>query len=188
MFQVSPDVLSAELRRQAKAINFGIIYGMSAFGLSKQLEISQKMAQTYIDHYFERYRGVKRFMEQTVAEARKTMRTSTLLGRIRLLPDIKSSNNVIRQAAERTAINTPIQGSAADLIKVAMIKVDEALRAEKLESAMLLTVHDELVFEAPPAEIDKVTRLIKDIMEGVWNLKVPLKVNIAKGRNWDEAH
>jgi len=188
VFQVSPDALSAELRRQAKAINFGIIYGMSAFGLSRQLEISQKMAQTYIEHYFERYRGVKRFMEQTVAECRKTMRTSTLLGRIRLLPDIKSSNNVIRQAAERTAINTPIQGSAADLIKVAMIKVDEALRAEKLESAMLLTVHDELVFEAPPAEIDTVTRLIKDIMEGVWNLKVPLKVNIAKGRNWDEAH
>ncbi|MEJ2166906.1 MAG: DNA polymerase I, partial [Desulfobacterales bacterium] len=188
VFQISPDALSNELRRQAKAINFGIIYGMSAFGLSKQLEISQKMAQTYIDHYFARYRGVKRFMDQTIAEARKTMRTSTLLGRIRLLPDIKSSNHIIRQAAERTAINTPIQGSAADLIKVAMIKVDDALREKKLESAMLLTVHDELVFEVPPTELDEVTRLIKDIMEGVWQLKVPLKINIAEGRNWDEAH
>ncbi|UCD82527.1 MAG: DNA polymerase I, partial [Desulfobacterales bacterium] len=188
VFQISPDALSDELRRQAKAINFGIIYGMSAFGLSKQLEISQKMAQTYIDHYFARYQGVKRFMDRTIAEARKTRRTSTLLGRIRLLPDIKSSNHIIRQAAERTAINTPIQGSAADLIKVAMIKVDDALREKKLESAMLLTVHDELVFEVPPAELDKITRLIKDNMEGVWELKVPLKVNIAKGKNWDEAH
>jgi DNA polymerase-1 len=188
VFQISPDALSNELRRQAKAINFGIIYGMSAFGLSKQLEISQKMAQTYIDHYFARYRGVKRFMDHTIAEARKTMRTSTLLGRIRLLPDIQSSNNIIRQAAERTAINTPIQGSAADLIKVAMIKMDDALRGKKLESAMLLTVHDELVFEVPPAELDEVARLIKDIMEGVWQLKVPLKINIETGKNWDEAH
>jgi len=188
VFQINPDALSDELRRQAKAINFGIIYGMSAFGLSKQLEISQKMAQTYIDHYFARYQGVKRFMDQTIAEARKSSSTSTLLGRIRLLPDINSSNHIIRQAAERTAINTPIQGSAADLIKVAMIKVDEALREKKLESAMLLTVHDELVFEVPPAELDKVTGLIKEIMEGVWELKVPLKINIAKGKNWDEAH
>jgi DNA polymerase-1 len=188
VFQVDPAALSDDLRRQAKAINFGIIYGMSAFGLSKQLEISQKMAQTYIDHYFTRYQGVKRYMDRTIAEARKTRRTSTLLGRIRLLPDIESSNHIIRQAAERTAINTPIQGSAADLIKVAMIKVDDALKEKKLESAMLLTVHDELVFEVPPAELDKVTRLIKDIMEGVWKLKVPLKINIAKGHNWDEAH
>jgi DNA polymerase-1 len=188
VFQISPDALSGELRRQAKAINFGIIYGMSAFGLSKQLEISQKMAQTYIDHYFARYQGVKRFMDYTIAEARKTRRTSTLLGRIRLLPDINSSNHIIRQAAERTAINTPIQGSAADLIKVAMIRVDAALRDKKLESAMLLTVHDELVFEVPPAELDKITGLIKEIMEGVWELKVPLKVNIANGHNWDEAH
>jgi DNA polymerase-1 len=188
VFEVSAAELTGELRRQAKAINFGIIYGMSAFGLSKQLGISQKMAQTYIDHYFARYRGVKRFMDHTIAEARKTQRTSTLLGRIRLLPDINSSNHIVRQAAERTAINTPIQGSAADLIKVAMIKVDEALREKKLESAMLMTVHDELVFEAPPQELQAVTRLIKYIMEGVWQLKVPLKINVAEGSNWDEAH
>jgi len=188
VFRVSPAELSGELRRQAKAINFGIIYGMSAFGLSRQLEINQKMAQTYIDHYFERYQGVKRFMDQTIVEARETQRTSTLLGRIRLLPDINSSNHIIRQAAERTAINTPIQGSAADLIKVAMIRVDEALREKSFQSAMLLTVHDELVFEVPPEELQEVTRLVKGIMEGVWQLKVPLKINVAQGRNWEEAH
>lgn len=188
VFQVSPAELSGELRRQAKAINFGIIYGMSAFGLSKQLEISQKMAKTYIDHYFARYQGVKRFMDQTIADARETQRTSTLLGRIRLLPDINSSNHIIRQAAERTAINTPIQGSAADLIKVAMIRVDATLQKKNLQSAMLLTVHDELVFEVPPNELQDVSRLVKDIMEGVWQLKVPLKINVAHGRNWEEAH
>jgi DNA polymerase-1 len=188
VFQVTPEVLTAELRRQAKAINFGIIYGMSAFGLSKQIEISRKMAQTFIDQYFDRYRGVKRFMDQTIAEARLTGQTSTLLGRIRILTDINSSNHIIRQAAERTAINTPIQGSAADLIKVAMIQVNQALKEKKLKSAMLLTVHDELVFEVPPDELKIVTRLVKDIMEGVWELKVPLKINIAHGHNWDEAH
>ena len=188
VFQVTPEVLSAELRRQAKAINFGIIYGMSAFGLSKQLEISRKMAQTFIDQYFARYSGVKRFLDQTIAEARHTQQTSTLLGRIRILTDINSSNHIIRQAAERTAINTPIQGSAADLIKLAMIQVNQALREKKLKSAMLLTVHDELVFEVPPDELKVVTRLVKDIMEGVWELKVPLKINIAHGHNWDEAH
>jgi len=188
VFQVEPASITAELRRQAKAINFGIIYGMSAFGLSRQLDISNKMAKTYIDHYFARYRGVKRFMDQTIADARKTRRTSTLLGRIRLLPDIESRNVMVRQAAERTAINTPIQGSAADLIKVAMIRVDQALTEKKLSSAMLLTVHDELVFEVPPDELKTVTQLVKEIMEGVWELKVPLKVNIATGKNWDEAH
>ncbi len=188
VFGMDPEQITAELRRQAKAINFGIVYGMSAFGLSNQLEISQKMAKTYIDNYFARYQGVKRFMDQTIAEARQTRRTSTTLGRIRLLPDIKSRNSIIRQAAERTAINTPIQGSAADLIKLAMIRVDGALRGKKLKSAMLLTVHDELVFEVPPEELETVARLVKDIMEGVWKLKVPLKVNITHGRNWDEAH
>jgi DNA polymerase-1 len=188
VFQVTAEVLTAELRRQAKAINFGIIYGMSAFGLSKQLEISRQMAQTFIDQYFDRYSGVKRFLEQTIAEARDTQQTSTLLGRIRILTDINSSNHIIRQAAERTAINTPIQGSAADLIKVAMIRVNQALNEKKLKSAMLLTVHDELVFEVPPDELKVVKRLVKDIMEGVWELKVPLKINIAHGHNWDEAH
>jgi DNA polymerase-1 len=188
VFQVEPGRVTADLRRQAKAINFGIIYGMSAFGLSRQLEISQKMAKTYIDSYFARYPGVQRFLERTLEEARRTRRSSTLLGRIRLLPDITNSNPVIRQAAERTAINTPIQGSAADLIKVAMIRIDGTLTREGFQAAMLLTVHDELVFEAPPDEVEAVGRRVRDIMEGIWELKVPLKVNVAAGSNWAEAH
>jgi DNA polymerase-1 len=161
---------------------------MSAFGLSKQLEISRKMAQTFIDQYFQRYSGVKRFLERTIAEARDTRQTSTLLGRIRILSEINSRNHIIRQAAERTAINTPIQGSAADLIKVAMIQVSNALREKDFKSAMLLTVHDELVFEVPPDELKPVSRLVRKTMEGVWKLKVPLKINISHGQNWDEAH
>ncbi|MCP4372651.1 MAG: DNA polymerase I [Deltaproteobacteria bacterium] len=188
VFQVFPSFINQELRQQAKAINFGIIYGMSPFGLSKQLEISLKMAKTYIDNYFARYKGVKKFMDSTIREAGKTKQTSTLLGRIRLLPDINSSNRNIRQFAERTSINTPIQGSAADLIKVAMIKVDKAFREKKLKSAMLLSVHDELIFEVSPDELTIVKKLVKEIMEGVWDLKVPLKVNIACGENWAQAH
>ncbi|HEX5679716.1 MAG TPA: DNA polymerase I [Desulfobacterales bacterium] len=188
VFQVEPSRVTPELRRQAKAINFGIIYGMSAFGLARQLEISQKMAKVYIDHYFARYPGVQRFLDQTIAEARQTGQTSTLLGRLRRLPDITSANAVVRQAAERTAVNTPIQGSAADLIKVAMIRIDAALSRERFRAAMLLTVHDELVFEVPPEEVGAVARRVAEIMEGVWDLKVPLKVNVATGANWAEAH
>ncbi|MDZ7580421.1 MAG: DNA polymerase I [Deltaproteobacteria bacterium] len=150
VFQVTPDAVTPELRRQAKAINFGIIYGMSPFGLSRQLDISQKMAKVYIDNYFARYEGVRRFVEGTIKEAAATLRTSTLLGRIRLLPDIRSPNPTVRQFAERSAVNTPIQGSAADLIKVAMIRIDAALRDKPYQTAMLLSVHDELVFEVPP--------------------------------------
>jgi DNA polymerase-1 len=188
VFQVPPDSITPELRRQAKAINFGIIYGMSPFGLSKQLEISQKMAKVYIDNYFARYQGVRRFMDRTINEAKESKRTSTLLGRIRLLPDIGSANHNVRQFAERTAINTPIQGTAADLIKIAMIRVDEALRQKKLQTAMLISVHDELVFEVPPEELETAKELIRAIMEEVWELKVALKVNIAWGKNWAEVH
>jgi len=188
VFQLLPNMITPDLRRQAKAINFGIIYGMSAFGLAKQLEISNKMAQTYIDNYFARYKGVKTFLDRTIVEARQTGQTSTLLGRIRILPDINSANMMIRQAAERTAINTPIQGTAADLIKLAMIEMDRTLREKRLEATMILTVHDELVFEVPPEELDTLTRLVKAAMEGIWQLKVPLKVNVAVGRNWAEAH
>ncbi len=188
VFGISPDQMTPELRRQAKAINFGIIYGMSAFGLSKQLGISQKMAKVYIDNYFSRYSGVKRFMDKTIEAARQTGKTSTLLDRIRLLPDINSTNTNVRGFAERIAINTPIQGTAADLIKIAMIRVDDAFRKRKLKSAMLLTVHDELVFEVPRDEIEAVEALVKEIMEGIWELRVPLKVNIAGGKNWAEAH
>ncbi len=188
VFQVFPSFVTSELRRQAKVINFGIVYGMSPYGLSKELGISRKMAKTYIDNYFARYKGVKRFVDQTISDARKTQKTSTLLGRIRLLPDINSPNKVVREFAERTAINTPIQGTAADLIKLAMIRVDAAFRENGLNSAMLLSVHDEIVFEVPPEELASVMVLVKEIMEGIWNLKVPLKVNLASGDNWAEAH
>jgi DNA polymerase-1 len=188
VFQVFPSFVTSELRRQAKVINFGIVYGMSPYGLSKELGISRKMAKTYIDNYFARYKGVKRFVDQTISDARKTKKTSTLLGRIRLLPDINSPNKVVREFAERTAINTPVQGTAADLIKLAMIRVDAAFKEGSLNSAMLLSVHDEIVFEVPPEELASVKVLVKEIMEGIWNLKVPLKVNLSSGKNWAEAH
>ena len=161
---------------------------MSPFGLAKALNISQKMAKAYIDNYFERYKGVKAFIEQIIEEARKSGKTTTLLGRIRLLPEINSKNVTERRFAERTAINTPIQGTAADLIKVAMIQVDKALRFRKMKTAMLLSVHDEMVFEVPPEEVDAASDLIKETMESVWKLKVPLKVNIEVGNNWAAAH
>jgi len=188
VFQIFPSFVNDDLRRQAKTINFGIIYGMSAYGLSKQLNISQAMADTYIKNYFSRYKGVKEFMQNTIETARRTGKTSTLLNRIRLLPDINSSNRNVRQFAERTAINTPIQGTAADLIKIAMIKVAAAFKKEKLQSAMLLTVHDELVFEVPSQELEIVKERVKAVMENIWDLKVPLKVNIASGANWAQVH
>jgi len=188
VFQVFPSLINSELRQQAKVINFGIVYGMSPYGLSKELGISQKMAKTYIHNYFTRYKGVKQFIDETIKQAGISKKTSTLLGRIRLLPDINNSNKNLREFAERTAINTPIQGTAADLIKIAMITVDSAFREKGLKSAMLLSVHDEIVFEVPPDELDTVSNLVKEIMESVWDLKVPLKVNIAVGKNWAEAH
>jgi DNA polymerase-1 len=188
VFQADPATITPELRRQAKAINFGIIYGMSAYGLSQQLQISQKMAKTYIDNYFARYQGVRHYMDHIIKETAREKKTSTLLGRIRFLPDISSPNRNIRQFAERTAINTPIQGTAADLLKLAMIRIDVAFREKNLRSAMILTVHDELVFDVPPDELEEVKTLVKDLMEGVWELKAPLKVNVEWGRNWAEVH
>jgi len=188
VFQADQSSITPELRRQAKAINFGIVYGMSAYGLSQQLQISQKMAKTYIDNYFARYQGVRRYMDHIIRETFKEKKTSTLLGRIRFLPDINSPNRNIRQFAERTAINTPIQGTAADLLKLAMIRIDAAFREKNLRSAMILTVHDELVFDVPPDELEEVKTLVKDLMEGVWELKAPLKVNVEWGRNWAEVH
>jgi DNA polymerase-1 len=188
VFQVFPSFITEDLRRQAKIINFGIIYGMSPFGLAKSLDISQKMAKAYIDNYFSRYQGVKAFIEKIVEDTRKSGQTTTLLGRIRLLPEINSKNVNERKFAERTAINTPIQGTAADLIKVAMIDVNNELFSQNLKTAMLLSVHDEMVFEVPPEEIDAASALIKKKMESVWDLNVPLKVNIEVGDNWAAAH
>lgn len=188
VFQVFPSFITDELRRQAKAINFGIVYGMSAFGLSKELGISRKMAQEYINHYFARYKGVKAFIDATIETAKKTEKTTTLLGRIRFLPDINSPNSNTQQFAERVAVNTPIQGSAADLIKLAMISLRAALIERDFEAKMLLSVHDEIIFETPEHEIEALKILVKETMEGVWRLKAPLKVNIGIGKNWAEAH
>ncbi len=188
VFEALPVMITNELRQQAKVINFGIMYGMGAFSLSKELKISRKMAQTYIDNYFKRYSGVKRFIDATIETSRETEVTSTEMGRIRYLLDINSKNVNIRRFAERAAVNTKIQGTAADLIKLAMIKVDATLTEKGLKSAMLLSVHDEIVLEVPPDELDLVKKMAKDIMEGIWAFKVPLKVNVAVGQNWAEAH
>ncbi len=188
VFQVFPEMITPELRRHAKIINFGIIYGMSPFSLSKELKISQKMAKHYIDHYFARYKGVRQFIDGTIKEAEKTLKTTTLLGRIRMIPEMNSKDKNVRGFAERIAVNTPIQGTAADLIKLAMIRIDEEIEKRGFLSAMLLTVHDELVFEVPPEELDPMTHLVKEVMEGIWELKVPLKVNVGWGENWSAAH
>jgi len=180
--------VTPELRQQAKTINFGIIYGMGAYSLSRELGITRKMAQTYIDHYFERYAGVKRFIDQTIEDARQTGRVSTRFGRIRHIPDINSKNANMRGMAERAAINTPIQGTAADLLKLAMIQVDADLSKQGLQTAMLLTVHDELVFEVPEEELETVQQRVRQIMENIAELSVPLKVNMAVGGNWAAAH
>jgi DNA polymerase-1 len=188
VFETSEEMISDELRRHAKVINFGIIYGMGPYSLAQDLGISQAMAKTYIDNYFNHYPGVKAFIDQTIETARRTKQTSTLMGRIRLLPDIDSRNHNVRQFAERTAVNTPIQGTAADLIKLAMIAVDRQLREASRHAVMLLSVHDEIVLEVPPSEIDAVSAMVQTTMEGIWELAVPLKVNLAVGDNWNEAH
>ena len=188
VFNTLPGFITPELRRQAKAINFGIVYGMGAFKLGKELDISRKMAQTYINNYFERYAGVKTYIDSTIATARETGEVVTLLGRKRRLDDINAANANMRGFAERMAINTPIQGSAADLIKLAMIRMEKALIEKKMESRMLLSVHDEILFEVPEKELEALMGLAQEVMENVFDLKVPLKVNIDAGNNWAEAH
>jgi len=188
LFGVFPEMVSPELRRRAKVINFGVIYGMSPFGLSKELGIGQSEAKEYIDSYFDRYRGVRQFLDGILEDARRDKFVCTLLNRRRYIPEIASSNAALRQFAERTAINAPIQGTAADLIKIAMINLHVLLRKHHPKASMIMQVHDELVFEAPEAEKGEVMALVKREMEGVMKLRVPLKVEIAAGHNWDEAH
>ena len=188
VFQLFPSMITPEMRRQAKVINFGIIYGMGSFRLARELGISHKMARTYIEHYFATYAGVKQFIDETIEKARKVGKVTTLLGRHRWLPDILSKNRTAREFAERTAVNTPLQGTAADLIKLAMIQVSQALKQKSLRAKMLLQVHDELVFEVPPEEAERVQGLVRSIMEGVYELKVPLKVDVKMGSNWAEVH
>lgn len=181
IFSVSPMLVTPEMRRVAKSINFGIVYGMSSFGLSNQLEISRKDAQRFIDKYFGLYSGVQRFMEDIVMTAREDGFVTTLLGRRRTVTDIHAKNRNQRDFAERMAINTPIQGTAADIIKLAMIHCDDALKAKGLHAKMLLQIHDELVFELPKDELEETQKVVKKAMEGAFELDVPLVVNFEVG-------
>ena len=184
---VPPMMVTPEARRDAKAVNFGIVYGISAFGLAAQLGIARAEADRYIKNYFARYAGVRRFIDATIAEVRKTGVTHTLFGRERPIPDINSRNPNSRGFAERTAVNSPLQGTAADLIKLAMVRIDAAFRQADHRAAMLLQVHDELVFECPPEEVAAVSALVKKEMESACELKVPLLVDIGVGANWRDA-
>jgi DNA polymerase I len=184
VFGVAPFAQTAEHRRAAKVINFGIIYGLSAFGLAQQLGIEQKEAAKFIAAYFERYRGVKEWLDRQVAEVRERGFTRTLFGRVRPIPEISSPQPNMRNFAERTAMNTPLQGTAADLIKLAMIAIDRQLIEEKFESRMILQVHDELLFEGPESELPKLKKLVKHEMEHAHELRVPLVVEMKIGPNW----
>jgi DNA polymerase-1 len=188
IFGVFPEMVNADMRRQAKVINFGVLYGMSAFGLARELGVTQKLAQAYIDGYFQKYARVREYLDGLIDQARTTGYVTTLLNRRRYLPEIASPQPALRQFAERMAINAPLQGTAADLIKVAMVRIQRRLAKEGLAAAMIMQVHDELVFETPAAEREALTRIVRREMEGAFPLRVPLTVEIAAGKNWDEAH
>ena len=188
VFGLTPIEVTSEQRRAAKAINFGLIYGMSAFGLAKQIGVDRTAAQAYMDRYFARYPGVARYMEETRAGARDKGYVETVFGRRLWLPEIRSSNAGRRQGAERAAINAPMQGTAADLIKRAMLAVQDWLDAQELQTLLILQVHDELVLEVPEQELDRVREALPKLMGGVAKLKVPLLVEVGVGANWDAAH
>ena len=188
IFSIPLDQVNSEQRRYAKVINFGLIYGMSAFGLAGNLGIERSAAQNYIAKYFDRYPGVAQYMERTRLAAREHGYVETVFGRRLWLPEIKGSNGPRRQGAERAAINAPMQGTAADLIKLAMIAVEAWLEKEQLKTRMLLQVHDELVFDVPIDEIELLKAKLPDLMCNVAQLKVPLLVSIGIGDNWEEAH
>jgi len=183
----NPDDVTSEMRRQAKAVNFGIVYGISDYGLSQNLNISRKRAKEFIDRYLEEFQGVKDFMESVVKEAREKDYVETLFHRRRYLPDIHSSNFNLRSFAERTAMNSPIQGSAADILKMAMIELDREMRERQFKANLLLQVHDELIFEVPEEELESLQSLVEEVMENAVSLKVPLRADSNVGDNWFEA-
>jgi DNA polymerase-1 len=180
--------VTANQRRSAKAINFGLMYGMSAFGLARQLGISRGDAQKYMDVYFERYPGVKRYMEDTRRKARETGFVETVFGRRLYLPEIQSRNQALRQYAERSAINAPMQGTAADIIKRAMISVDGWLQSSGVSASLIMQVHDELVLEVADEAVESIVGELRAHMAQAAKLAVPLKVDVGIGHNWDEAH
>ncbi len=173
-----------QTRNRAKAVNFGIVYGISPFGLAQQLGIDQNQARLYIETYFARYSGVRAYIDRLLEETRREQKVRTLFGRVRPIPDMQSRNANLRGFAERTAVNTPLQGTAADLIKIAMIRIDRRLREEKFEAEMTLQVHDELVFDVPEKEVEQVKQLVRYEMETVIELKVPIVVDCSAGPNW----
>jgi DNA polymerase-1 len=184
VFGVPPETMSKETRARAKAVNFGIVYGISPFGLAAQLGIPQAEARAYIDRYFARYQGVQAFIEKTLETTRREGSVRTLFGRLRPIPDMESRNANARGFAERTAVNTPLQGTAADLIKLAMIALDRKLTERKLKTRMVLQVHDELLFEVPEDETAEIEELVRSEMEGVVKLNVPLVADLGFGPNW----
>lgn len=187
VFGVKPGQVTADMRRMAKAVNFGIVYGQTPFGLAAQLGISRQQAELYILNYFERYKGVKNFIDETIAEVRRTGVSKTMFGRERPIPDMHSRNPSARGFAERTAVNTPMQGGAADLIKMAMLRIDRRMEEKGWGTRLLLQVHDELVLESPPEEVEEAAALVKREMESVRELKVPLLVEVGTGDNWRDA-
>lgn len=187
IFGVTEDLVTPEMRRLSKNINFGIIYGISAFGLAKQLGTSVSIAKSYIDEYFKRYSKVKEYIQKSIDDARSKGYAETILGRRRPIPELNSDDRNRKGFGERTAMNTPIQGSAADIINIAMIRIQEKLSSD-YRTRMILQVHDELLFEVPEDELEVISRIVKDGMEGAWKLRVPIKVEIGTGKNWAEAH
>ena len=188
LFGVPADKVTAEMRRSAKTVNFGIVYGISPYGLGQQLGIGPDEARHYIDTYFARHRGVKMYIDSLIVSAGESGFVTTLFGRKRAIPELKSSNRNIRQLGERLATNSPVQGSAADIIKISMIRIRKRLEKENLKSRMLLQVHDELLFEVPESELEKMRDMVREEMEGAMRLDVPLTVDIGAGKNWAEAH
>jgi DNA polymerase-1 len=186
VFGVEPSKVTPEMRRTAKTVNFGVIYGMSDYGLEQASGLTREEAAAFISAYFEKYPGVKRYLESTKEKARKDGYVQTILGRRRAIPEINHANRQLREAAERMAINMPVQGTSADIIKVAMINLDREIARRKLESKMLLQVHDELIFEVPRAEVDQMSKLVPELMTSAIELSVPLKATVKTGPNWGE--
>ncbi|MDO8914691.1 MAG: DNA polymerase, partial [Coriobacteriia bacterium] len=187
VFAVPHDELTPEHRRRAKAVNFGIVYGISSHGLSESLKIPRAEAQAMIDRYFAAYPKVREYLDRTVSEAHHNGYAVTLFGRRRWIPELRSSNFNLRSFGERTAMNHPMQGSAADIMKLAMIAVDDALRAEGFKASMVLQVHDELVFESPADEVDRLADMVHAAMEGVVALSVPIDAHVSWGSDWASA-
>ncbi|NLC52023.1 MAG: DNA polymerase I, partial [Firmicutes bacterium] len=190
IFATPPEEVTPLMRNRAKAINFGIIYGMSDYGLAQDIDVSREEARKYIESYFERYQGVKAYMEEIISQARQTGYVTTILNRRRYLPEINAVNFSRRSFAERTARNTPIQGSAADIIKLAMLKISELLQQnrDQLKARLLLQIHDELIFEVPVDELSKAAELVLECMENAYLLAVPLKVDLKTGKNLYHMH